>query len=1549
MYIESTGRVFVESKAIDLYVLQRLRAAEAASLASKRDAEGTAALAAQIPSSAELTERARQHLTQVLDLRDPPPRPWAPSSETDPTAIITTTPSHNSDINGLSYPYSFADGALLRDFLISCCEPTSRTEFISEYVLTQSSLSAAAAEGRYSASQVRGILTHYSIGGGALPPLVEDLLHRHTGGSRLRLVLRRRIGAAGGSDEGQADLRYYLVCDSQPFLASVVHRIPEHFDKVELSSTRSGGAYVFSHRDDDNTTAKADCDSCSQPTASPEAISRKVAALAAARSSTDAVRSSCGVQFRGMLEKAGSDVRTLLGKTNQGGKRGRLEEEEEDAHGSPGHDAKQRSRADLRLALLSYAAEGGGGASTTASMPVPTALQYFALVSVGHLRRVRRTLHSTLRVDVDCYYDFTSDVTATAVPNFTLKDGVQLRPYQRASLERFVQVSKRQHTDTSQERRNDTPEATQQSTATAHMTAHHGVVVLPCGAGKTLTGIAASAMVGKRTIVMCINVLSVLQWRDQFLKWTNLRPEQVTICTKDEKQIPGDVFITTYSMLTAKQKGDVRGPSMAQQSLNETTNERLLFGGGASASALASPAAPLSGVRGSGGGAYGIGGAGEEADDADDGRIGITDNAERQYLRELAEEAERDHQVKAKQRGDPSSRSTALDLVQMAGETDNGFRRRQVFREIEQTAWGMLVLDEVHVAPANCFQIVVDRVKHKCVIGLSATLLREDMKIDDLRFLVGPKLYEANWLELTHAGHLAPVMCAEVRCPLPPQLLAEYVASSSSPSSLKKANNNRNVTKKKGRGGSDDDSDEDWDARGSNSRKRNAAGDKDDDGHHHHHHLRNRSKQTNIECLNPFKLWCTQALVAFHESRSPPDKTIIFCDSKPAAHYYASILGVPLMVGETSDTERSNLLQHFVKNPAVNTIILSRVGDIALDLPEASVIIQVSGLFSSRRQEAQRLGRILRPKPPSSDSGMSFFYTLVSQDTDETKHSSSRQEWLRDQGYSYRLLPLSSVMQSYFRTYADPSSLLAGAGGMVRVPRPLVCVGCPKWYFSVPYVNIRLRSMLVGTATWSQGGIPTKPTEALKALFVTGPKSQLDADATSRWEKALSSDGSGGTGLLSDERIVALLPNGDHLRQLKEALHISHSGAAMLPPTLHHVVGVLSMVKGALHVAVVDVGISEEEGGIAYRWVPFSDRNATCIETGFVQGFHRQRRSGGDRAAARPKFGGAASGYAHRHHSPLKLLESEDSDILVRLTSEQGCVKPEKIGCDALGEASASAHPLLTNSLIRLRAKRSVEGDEAGPGHTRHHHHDVSGAVLFDRADVPTSHGMWATTLKTLNGTIPTSAATPPFGAAALEGASRSFIDGILSMADRALPLHHHPAEVAPEPPIRRSIFAKKKGDAATALPPTTTGVEEVLKGIFALCGKAVRKGLSAVTALLAPPPLDLPEEDGVHTPMGLDAAVMQGTTLRIRRGAEMAQVGYHERAPTGGGVGCVGDPIQQGASHHCIAGWSIGGDDTDDRRGCVGGWGSVPSCNGSVCIDHLLNHIVRQKKQVTA
>jgi DNA excision repair protein ERCC-3 len=109
---------------------------------------------------------------------------------------------------------------------------------------------------------------------------------------------------------------------------------------------------------------------------------------------------------------------------------------------------------------------------------------------------------------------------------------------------------------------------------------------------------------------------------------------------------------------------------------------------------------------------------------------------------------------------------------------------------------------------------------------------------------------------------------------------------------------------------------------------------------------------------------------------------------------------IPLITGATGSAEREELYNKF-RSGEVRHLVLSKVGNFAIDLPDANVLIQVSGTFGSRQEEAQRLGRILRPK---GEGGDAHFYTLVTRDTRELDFAHHRQMFLTEQGYSYEIL-----------------------------------------------------------------------------------------------------------------------------------------------------------------------------------------------------------------------------------------------------------------------------------------------------------------------------------------------------------------------------------------------------------------------------------------------------------------------------------------------------------------------------------------------------------------
>ena len=361
--------------------------------------------------------------------------------------------------------------------------------------------------------------------------------------------------------------------------------------------------------------------------------------------------------------------------------------------------------------------------------------------------------------------------------------------------------------------------------------ARSGIIVLPCGAGKTLVGITATTTIKKRTLVLCTSWVSVEQWKAQFELWTTIDPKK----------------IYKFSSATAK-----KGFEFEESEAWIIISTYSMMGTGSS----------------------------EDA--------------------------------------------------------------KRVMNFIQSVEWGLWVLDEVQVVPANMFRKVLLHAKSHWKLGLTATLVREDDKIQDLNFLIGPKLYEANWLDLQNKGFLARVQCIEVWCEMTPEFYKPYL-----------------------------------DAR--------------------------HKKKIVLYVNNPNKFMAWQYLINLHEKRG--DKIIVFSDNLFALEKYAKIMKKPFIHSKVSDQEKLGILHYFQRTDKVNTIFISKVGDTSIDLPSANVIIQISSHFGSRRQEAQRLGRILRPKESyKNEKYNAFFYSLCSKNTTEMLYAHKRQQFLVDQGYAFTVV-----------------------------------------------------------------------------------------------------------------------------------------------------------------------------------------------------------------------------------------------------------------------------------------------------------------------------------------------------------------------------------------------------------------------------------------------------------------------------------------------------------------------------------------------------------------
>uniref|UniRef100_H3B4J9 General transcription and DNA repair factor IIH helicase/translocase subunit XPB n=1 Tax=Latimeria chalumnae TaxID=7897 RepID=H3B4J9_LATCH len=413
-------------------------------------------------------------------------------------------------------------------------------------------------------------------------------------------------------------------------------------------------------------------------------------------------------------------------------------------------------------------------------------------------------------------YDFRNDTVNPDI-NIDLKPTAVLRPYQEKSLRKMFGNGR----------------------------ARSGVIVLPCGAGKSLVGVTAACTVRKRCLVLGNSAVSVEQWKAQFKMWSTIDDSQICRFTSDAKDKPigCSIAISTYSML------------------GHTTKRSW--------------------------------------------------------------EAER------------------------------------VMEWMKSQEWGLMILDEVHTIPAKMFRRVLTIVQAHCKLGLTATLVREDDKIVDLNFLIGPKLYEANWMELQNNGYIAKVQCAEVWCPMTPEFYREYVAIKT-------------------------------------------------------------KKRILMYTMNPNKFRACQFLIKFHERRN--DKIIVFADNVFALKEYAIKLNKPYIYGPTSQGERMQILQNFKHNPKINTIFISKVNVLISQAPLARQLIGYIKHGVNQLQKAAwnnhvpffRLGRFsnaLHLVGMVAEEYNAYFYSLVSQDTQEMAYSTKRQRFLVDQGYSFKVITKLAGME----------------------------------------------------------------------------------------------------------------------------------------------------------------------------------------------------------------------------------------------------------------------------------------------------------------------------------------------------------------------------------------------------------------------------------------------------------------------------------------------------------------------------------------------------------
>ncbi|MBL8766029.1 MAG: DEAD/DEAH box helicase, partial [Planctomycetes bacterium] len=349
-----------------------------------------------------------------------------------------------------------------------------------------------------------------------------------------------------------------------------------------------------------------------------------------------------------------------------------------------------------------------------------------------------------------------------------------------------------------------------------------GVIVLPCGAGKTVVGLSCMERLQTQTLVLTTNVVAVRQWKNEILDKTDIPEDQIGEYTGESKLVK-PVTIATYQILTYRRK-----------------------------------------------------------------------------------------------KTDPF---VHFDLF-------------------SANPWGLVIYDEVHLLPAPVFRVTAE-IQATRRLGLTATLVREDKKEDEVFSLIGPKKFDVPWKVLERQGFIATARCIELRVPIPDDMKHEYLSSSP-------------------------------------------------------------RQQFRLASENPAKEPIVRHLLGRHKG----ERVLIIGQYIDQLDLLAERLAAPLITGKTPNKDRERLYKSF-REGEIPVLLVSKVGNFAIDLPDASVAIQVSGTFGSRQEEAQRLGRILRPK---SNGSSAWFYTLVTRESKESEFANHRQLFLTEQGYAYEIRDVDQDM-----------------------------------------------------------------------------------------------------------------------------------------------------------------------------------------------------------------------------------------------------------------------------------------------------------------------------------------------------------------------------------------------------------------------------------------------------------------------------------------------------------------------------------------------------------
>jgi DNA excision repair protein ERCC-3 len=139
--------------------------------------------------------------------------------------------------------------------------------------------------------------------------------------------------------------------------------------------------------------------------------------------------------------------------------------------------------------------------------------------------------------------------------------------------------------------------------------------------------------------------------------------------------------------------------------------------------------------------------------------------------------------------------------------------------------------------------------------------------------------------------------------------------------------------------------------------------------------------------------------------RHTDDRVLVIGAYLDQLEQLGTMLDAPVIQGSTPTRERERLFDAF-RTGEIMTLVVSKVANVSIDLPEAGVAVQVSGTFGSRQEEAQRLGRVLRPKV---DGRTAHFYTVVARDTIDQEYAAHRQRFLAEQGYAYTIIDADDI------------------------------------------------------------------------------------------------------------------------------------------------------------------------------------------------------------------------------------------------------------------------------------------------------------------------------------------------------------------------------------------------------------------------------------------------------------------------------------------------------------------------------------------------------------